>query len=95
MFYTICIYSFTQTICIYSFTCWSSVTFPDPGPTEEDQLYEMYMAETNMVYRMQEDSLIPVEEYWGQCLKHELLKTDQVQSVHVHIVLIHRYCKPI
>jgi len=51
--------------------------YADPGPSEEDQLYEMYMAETNMVYRLEHDCLVPVAEYWGSVLKHELLKTDQ------------------
>jgi supervillin len=61
---------------------WSALgeigAYQDPGPVEEDELYEMYMAETNMAYRLTDDeTLVPVEEFWGNVLKHELLSSKQ------------------
>ncbi|KAJ8320361.1 hypothetical protein KUTeg_001948 [Tegillarca granosa] len=35
------------------------------GPTEEDELYENHIVETNMIYQMVENALVPYKEYWG------------------------------
>ena len=51
---------------------------PDPGPPEEDELYEMYMSETNMAYRVQGEKLVPVKDAWGQLLKHSMLSAKHV-----------------
>ncbi|KAK3605398.1 hypothetical protein CHS0354_036306 [Potamilus streckersoni] len=48
------------------------------GPTEEDELYENHIVETNMVYRLDNNSLVPVEEYWGNVPKYEMLKSDEI-----------------
>ena len=52
----------------------------DPGPAEEDELYEMYINQTNMVYRVKDDRLQAVKDYWGQLLKHSILSTSDVSS---------------
>lgn len=39
----------------------------------------MYINETNMVYRVQGNKLIPVSDSWGQLLKHDLLNSKQVR----------------
>ncbi|XP_069108272.1 serine-rich adhesin for platelets-like isoform X2 [Argopecten irradians] len=48
------------------------------GPTEEDELYENHIVETNMIYRLKDNTLIPYEEYWGSVPKYEMLKKDEV-----------------
>ena len=55
--------------------------FADPGPPEEDELYEMYMAETNKVFRVQDDTLVPLQEYWGCTPKHEMLNSNEVYGL--------------
>ncbi len=50
----------------------------EPGPQEEDELYEMYMAETNRVYRYENETLVPYEEYWGTTPKYEMLNNKAV-----------------
>lgn len=48
------------------------------GPTEEDELYENHIVETNMIYHMVENALVPYKEYWGTQPKVEMLKKDEV-----------------
>ncbi|XP_021344162.1 supervillin-like, partial [Mizuhopecten yessoensis] len=48
------------------------------GPTEEDELYENHIVETNMVYHLKDNTLQPYQEYWGTVPKYEMLKKDQV-----------------
>ena len=60
--------------------------FVDPGPQEEDELYEMYMAETNKVYIVQGDTLVPHEQFWGATPKYEMLESDKV-GVYKYLVL--------
>ena len=55
--------------------------FSAPGPAEEDELYEMYLAETNMVYKVQGEHLVAQKEHWGQVLKYSLLTDKEVQSL--------------
>ncbi|XP_070569856.1 supervillin-like isoform X3 [Ptychodera flava] len=52
--------------------------YKDVGPAEEDENYEVYIIEANMVYRVQNDSLVPYEEYWGAPPKVEMLDSSQV-----------------
>ena len=66
---------FTNHACSH---CLGLFFFVDPGPEEEDRYYEMCMNETNMVYEYQEEALVPVEAYWGQVLRHEMLAKDKV-----------------
>ena len=37
----------------------------DVGTPDEDELHEIYITETNMVYRVVGDSLEPYEAFWG------------------------------
>ena len=50
------------------------------GPTEEDELYESHIVETNMIYHLENNKLVPVEDAWGNSPKYEMLKQDQVNS---------------
>ena len=58
------------------------VHITEPGPQEEDELYEMYMAETNRVYRYENETLVPYEEYWGTTPKYEMLNNKAVRIVY-------------
>lgn len=48
------------------------------GHPDEDELFEMSLLETNMVYELKDDKLIPVEEYWGQIPKISMLDARKV-----------------
>ena len=50
------------------------------GPSEEDELYESHIVETNMSYHLENNKLVPVEDAWGNSPKYEMLKQDQVNS---------------
>lgn len=54
--------------------------FVAAGPTEEDELYENHIMASNMVYKLENNSLVPYREYWGGQPKQEMLKKDQVSS---------------
>ena len=47
----------------------------------------MYMAETNKVYIVQGDTLVPHEQFWGATPKYEMLESDKV-GVHKYWVLL-------
>ena len=51
------------------------------GPVEEDELYEDYMAETNTVYKVSGDELVPIEEYSGQIPRYDMLEDEQVRQL--------------
>ncbi|XP_061169748.1 uncharacterized protein LOC133179062 isoform X3 [Saccostrea echinata] len=61
---------------------WSALgglkTISSAGPPEEDELYENHIMASNMVYKLENNSLVPYQEYWGCQPKHEMLKKDQV-----------------
>ncbi|XP_053386334.1 uncharacterized protein LOC123538762 isoform X4 [Mercenaria mercenaria] len=48
------------------------------GPAEEDELYETHIVETNMIYKLENNKLVPVQEYWGNQPKYEMLHSSQV-----------------
>ena len=51
------------------------------GPTEEDELYETHITETNMIYKLDHNKLVAVEEYWGAQPKYEMLNPYQVSQL--------------
>ena len=48
------------------------------GHPDEDELYESAIIATNMVYELQDDELIPMNEYWGSIPKIEMLDPSKV-----------------
>ncbi|GAB1597773.1 uncharacterized protein LOC115211517 isoform X3 [Argonauta hians] len=48
------------------------------GPPDEDEIYENVVISTNMVYKIEKNCLKPYEEYWGDSLKYEMLKSNEV-----------------
>ncbi|KAK9502465.1 hypothetical protein O3M35_011241 [Rhynocoris fuscipes] len=48
------------------------------GPPNEDEIYEVAIAETFAVYAVENELLVPVKEYWGRCPKVEVLDPNKV-----------------
>ncbi|XP_073977408.1 uncharacterized protein isoform X4 [Rhodnius prolixus] len=48
------------------------------GPPNEDEIYEVAIAETFAVYAVENALLVPVKEYWGRCPKTEVLDPNKV-----------------
>lgn len=48
------------------------------GPPEEDENYELEINDKNLVWNVNEESceLIPIEEFWGFPMKHEILTNE-------------------
>ena len=38
---------------------------------------------SNMVYKLENNSLVPYQEFWGGQPRHEMLKKDQVSNVYM------------
>lgn len=50
----------------------------DAGHPEEDELYEMRIIDTNMIYEFCNDELVPYTEYWGSIPKVEMLQESKI-----------------
>lgn len=48
------------------------------GHSDEDELIESCLQETNMVYEFRDDELIPVEEFWGQALTISAVNSKKI-----------------
>lgn len=48
------------------------------GMPDEDEYVEASLVAANKVYEVQEDSLIPISDVWGQMPKFEILNSDKV-----------------
>nr|XP_022920329.1 supervillin isoform X1 [Onthophagus taurus] len=48
------------------------------GHPDEDEIYESSILSTNMIYTLDNDELMPVDEYWGKIPKIEMLKPNKV-----------------
>ncbi|XP_022243845.1 supervillin-like isoform X3 [Limulus polyphemus] len=49
-----------------------------PGKPEEDEIYEAAIIDTNMIYKVEGDELVPYEEFWGNLPRIEMLKPDEI-----------------
>ncbi|XP_040402462.1 supervillin isoform X20 [Cygnus olor] len=52
--------------------------YQSAGSPEEDEMYEAAIIETNCIYRLVEDKLIPEDDYWGKMPKCTLLQPKEV-----------------
>eukprot|EP00057_Strongylocentrotus_purpuratus_P006939 XP_011661413.1 PREDICTED: supervillin isoform X1 [Strongylocentrotus purpuratus] len=52
--------------------------YKDVGAPDEDEMHEIYITETNMVYRVEGDSLEPYEAYWAAPGKYNMLDSNEV-----------------
>ncbi|XP_034185902.2 supervillin isoform X1 [Osmia lignaria lignaria] len=55
-----------------------NVNVIDGGHPDEDELYETVMMDTNMVYEIKDEELVPLEKYWGTIPKIEMLDLNKV-----------------
>ncbi|KAG8573566.1 hypothetical protein GDO81_012457 [Engystomops pustulosus] len=52
--------------------------YQDAGTPEEDERYENAIIETNCIYRLVDDKLVPDDEFWGKVPKCSLLQSKEV-----------------
>ncbi|XP_077792923.1 supervillin isoform X9 [Podarcis muralis] len=53
-------------------------SYQSAGNPEEDEMYEAAIIETNCIYRLVDDKLIPDDDYWGKMPKCMLLNSKEV-----------------
>ncbi|XP_054846828.1 supervillin isoform X4 [Eublepharis macularius] len=53
-------------------------SYQSAGRPEEDEMYEGAIIETNCIYRLVDDKLIPDDDYWGKMPKCTLLNSKEV-----------------
>lgn len=53
-------------------------SYQSAGDPKEDELYETAITETNCVYRLTDDKLVPDDDYWGKIPKCSLLQSKEV-----------------
>ncbi|XP_022436356.1 supervillin isoform X1 [Delphinapterus leucas] len=53
-------------------------SYQSAGDPKEDELYETAIIETNCIYRLMDDKLVPDDDYWGKVPKCSLLQARQV-----------------
>lgn len=49
------------------------------GTPEEDEFYETAIVETNCVYRLREDKLVPDDDFWGRVPRCSMLSPTEVR----------------
>ncbi|KAG5265310.1 hypothetical protein AALO_G00240830 [Alosa alosa] len=52
--------------------------YQSAGPAEEDELFESAIVETNCIFRLVEDRLLPDDDYWGRVPHCALLDSKEV-----------------
>ncbi|XP_069047346.1 supervillin a isoform X4 [Lepisosteus oculatus] len=52
--------------------------YQSAGSPEEDELYESAIVETNCIYRLVDDKLVPDDDYWGKVPRCTLLDSKEV-----------------
>ncbi|XP_043497626.1 supervillin-like isoform X2 [Polistes fuscatus] len=50
----------------------------DGGHPDEDELYESAIINTNMIYEVKDDELVPLEKYWGAIPKIKMLDLNKI-----------------
>ncbi|XP_019789102.2 supervillin isoform X6 [Tursiops truncatus] len=53
-------------------------SYQSAGDPKEDELYETAIIETNCIYRLMDDKLVPDDDYWGKIPKCSLLQAREV-----------------
>uniref|UniRef100_A0A8C4PLF5 Supervillin n=1 Tax=Equus asinus asinus TaxID=83772 RepID=A0A8C4PLF5_EQUAS len=53
-------------------------SYQSAGDPKEDELYETAIIETNCIYRLMEDKLVPDDDYWGKIPRCSLLRSKEV-----------------
>ncbi|XP_051968239.1 supervillin-like isoform X2 [Xyrauchen texanus] len=53
-------------------------SYQSAGTPEEDESYETAVVETNCIYRLIEDKLVPEDDYWGRVPRCSMLNSKEV-----------------
>lgn len=53
------------------------IKIADAGHPDEDEIYEANIIGTNMIYKFENNELVPVDKYWGKVPKIEMLESDK------------------
>ncbi|KAK7944747.1 hypothetical protein WMY93_000475 [Mugilogobius chulae] len=53
-------------------------SYQTAGPPEEDEFFESNIVETNCIFRLEQDKLVPEDEQWGKVPQCSLLATKEV-----------------
>ncbi|XP_065098406.1 supervillin a isoform X20 [Paramisgurnus dabryanus] len=53
-------------------------SYQSAGTPEEDEFYENAVVETNCIYRLLEDKLVPDDDYWGRVPRCSMLNSKEV-----------------
>uniref|UniRef100_A0A673YHI4 Supervillin n=1 Tax=Salmo trutta TaxID=8032 RepID=A0A673YHI4_SALTR len=53
-------------------------TYQSAGPPEEDELFESAIVETNCIFRLLDDKLVPDDDQWGKVPHSNLLESKEV-----------------
>ncbi|RXN09589.1 supervillin-like isoform X1 [Labeo rohita] len=53
-------------------------SYQSAGTPEEDEFYESAIVETNCIYRLMEDKLVPEDDYWGRVPRCSMLNPKEV-----------------
>ena len=51
------------------------------GPPEEDEQFENGIVETNCIFRLLDDKLIPDDDEWGKIPRSSLLASKEVKGM--------------
>lgn len=51
------------------------------GPPEEDEQFESAIVETNCIFRLADDKLVPDDDEWGKVPRSSLLESKEVSRV--------------
>ncbi|CDQ56493.1 unnamed protein product [Oncorhynchus mykiss] len=54
------------------------ISYQSAGTPDEDELYESAIVETNCIYRLVDDKLVPDDDFWGKVPRCTLLSPKQV-----------------
>ncbi|XP_076837029.1 supervillin isoform X3 [Brachyhypopomus gauderio] len=53
-------------------------SYQSAGPPEDDELYESAIVETNCIFRLVDDKLLPDDDFWGKVPRSSLLGSKEV-----------------
>ncbi|XP_018913821.2 supervillin isoform X1 [Bemisia tabaci] len=56
----------------------SKIEAENAGHLDEDEIYEISLVGTNMIYEVDGDELVPVEKFWGNIPKIEMLDANKI-----------------
>lgn len=57
------------------------------GTPEEDEFYESAVVETNCIYGLVEDKLVPEDDFWGRVPRCSMLKPKEVLENTTYLIL--------